>query len=186
MTPGLFLLGPIIIMINDEDDDIEQIDSSLVTEEDTLLFSTFPGPRIFILNNATQTNMLGVLIEETDDSFLVGLPSRLLEAEKGVQVEPFVQVPYLRLMKTSVSTILYLFGIFKDKYLSYLIEHGATLYPDIQDIIEDIKEQHATPVESVETSRKEDKTGMDDEALKEYLSEKLQRGEIIYGTGSKH
>lgn len=172
-------------MIND-DDDIEQIDDGLITEEDVLLFSAFPGPRIFILNNATQTNMLGVLIEETDDSFLVGLPSRLLETEDGVRVEPFVRVPFLRLMKTSVSTVLYLFDIFKEKYLAYLIEHGTALYPDIRDIIEDLKEQYLVPVESSESSKSEETTGMNNEKLKEYLSEKLQRGEIIYGTGSKH
>lgn len=170
-------------MIND-DINISNAED-MISEEDGLLFSTFPGPRLLILNNASQTNLLGVVLEETEDSFLVGLPSRLIDSGSDLQVEPFVKVPYLRLLKSSVLTVLYLFDVFKEKYLAYLIEHGTTLYPDLSDIVEDLKEQYAAPaISPKETS--EEKLGMSDEDLEEYLSEKLQRGEILNGTGSKH
>lgn len=171
-------------MINDND--IPQIDEDLVSEEDTLLFSTFPGPRLFILNNSSQTNLLGVLLEENDDSFLVGLLSRLLEVDEGTRIEPFIKVPYLRLMKNSVMTVLFLFGIFKEKYIPYLIEEGEALYPELTDLIEDLREQN--PPEIPESPKQDSQTeGMNDEQLKEYLTEKAYRGEIIYGTGTtKH
>lgn len=100
-------------------------------EEDELLFSTSPGPRIFNLNNATGTTLLGILIEETEDSFLVGLPSRLLDVEGEMKIDPYMPITYARFMKYSVLSVTFLFGIFLEKYVDYLKTTGRELAPDL-------------------------------------------------------
>lgn len=172
-------------MTNINDDTVLEFE----VEEDSLLFSVVPGPRIFTLNNSSSTTLLGVVLEENDDSFLVGIPSRLLDSDNGMRIEPFVAVPYLRLMKSSVLSVLFLFGVFREKYLPYLIERGVELYPGIADIVDDIVRneeiQFPEPISSEQEETKE-KMGMTDEELKEYLEEKLNKGGIVYGNGSKH
>lgn len=168
-------------MIDDVNDD------EFVSEEDSLLFSVLPGPRIFTLNNVNSTTMLGVLLEETEDSFLVGLPSRLIDSEAGLKIDPFMSVPYMRLIKNSVLSVLYPFGVFKEKYIPYLIEQGPTIYPEIADILKDISVSEIPDTPKVsENLEKSEISGMDQEELKEYLTEKYNNGEITYGNGTKH
>lgn len=172
--------------MNDENSEEKVEQNQDITEEDILFYSIIPGPRIFTLNNAASTTMLAVLIEEKDDSFLVGLPSRLIEGEGNFKVEPFVPVPFMRLMKNSVLSVINLFGAFEEYYIPYLLEQGKELYPEIEDIIEDIREEY-TDLEDITNSSSDGthKTGMSDEALKEYLTEKFMEGGIAYGSGTK-
>lgn len=158
-------------MINEDEIDY-------VPEEDNLLYTVDPGLRIFTLNNANSTTLLGILLEETEDSFLVGLPARLMDSEAGMKIEPFMTVPYLRLIKSSVLTLLYPFGVFEEKYVPYVIEYGEDLYPEI---VEDLK-SNLSETEPLE----KESNGMDQEQLKEYLTEKFYTGAVTLGNRTKH
>lgn len=108
-----------------------EIDDSLTEEENNLLFSDELGLRIFILNNSTNTQVLGVLMEESDDSFLVGLPSKLVENE----ILPLVPIKYGRILKSSIMMVVYPYGILYEKYIAYLKTKGASVFPELIDAI---------------------------------------------------
>ena len=168
------------------DNDFEIEEDNFIPEEDVLLFSATPGPRIFTLNNANSTTMLGVLLEETDDSFLVALPSRLIDIEGKLKVESFMAVPYIRLLKSAVLSVLFPFGSFKAMFIPYIINKGMEIYPELEDLIEDLKEELESPTQAQHKEQSEVVySGMSNEELEQYLTEKFSRGEITSGNGTK-
>lgn len=196
--------------MNENEKDVRDEDLE-PTEEDNLLVTTFPGPRIFTLNNALDTTLLGVLMDESDDSFLVALPSRMVK-EDGTNepyIKPYVQAPYFRLMKNAVSAVMFMFEPFKSVYMDYLASEGAVRYPQVEEFLgepdptamqmldveiieetdEDIREAagEAARKLSVNTdSGVEHKAlGMTDEELEEYLINKYKNGDLYGGPGSK-
>lgn len=175
-----------------------------VTPEYSLMYGTDAGPRIFVLSNAEATTLLGVMLEETDDSFLVAIPSKLVHGPKGKesdhQVVPFIPVPYLRVFKSSLMTTMFLYGEYEDKYLAYLQEHGEEIYPELQDVMEAIRETLGEGGEELDeedeeilelslntdSGVKEKAQGMTDDELRTYLKNKYKQGEVTDGTIKKH
>lgn len=168
------------------------------TEEDILLYSSYPGPRIFVQNTDPSINIFGLLLEENDDSFLVGLPARIKETTEGLVVEPFVPVPYFRLMKSGILHVMYTFGVFDEKYMEYLMTKGREIYPEISEYIEEGDNQtepaEAAVVKPEDTDVSLSKdyvaggqlSGMTDDELKKYLTEKYNNGELTGGSRKKH
>ncbi len=188
----------------------KELDESNLLEEDettpeySLMYGTDQGPRIFVFNNAESTTLLGVMLEETDDSFLVAIPSKLIHGPKGKETEhivvPFIPVPYIRVMKSALMTTMYLYGEYAEKYIAYLKERGEDIYPELQDVMESIREQlEDTEEELTEEDEEilemslntdsgvtEQAQGMSDEELRIYLKNKYNKGEIGNGTIKKH
>lgn len=187
----------------DKDLDIRALPEDEITEEASLLYGIDPGPRILVLNNPSTTTLLGVVLEETEDSFLVAIPSRLTEGPKGREdehiISPFVPLPYIRLMKSAVMSVMYPYGEFADKYLEYLAEKGESIYPELSEVMDDIRSQLSEEDEedddgdeilgmSLNTNSgvEEKAQGMSDKELKEYLTKKYKNGEVDNGKGKKH
>ena len=156
----------------------EQLEAGIddmISEEEDLLLSLVPGPRIFTLNNTDQNTLLGVLLEETDDSFLVGLPSKMiaLEGSDETVIVPYVPNKIFRLMKSAVVALMYLVEPFDEKYKEYLLQEGAELFPDVIQALS-IKPEESEPLN-------EEKS-----ALEEKLSRVVEQGGLISGSNSKH
>lgn len=71
------------------------------------------GPRVFVLESAMLQTLMGILISESDDSFLVALPARLVEVDEQKVAVPFIDAPYVRLQKSSVVMTCYLMDPFR-------------------------------------------------------------------------
>ncbi len=114
------------------------------TEEDwdELLSPTYPEIRLFNLTGKHLT-VMALLLEETDDSFLVALPAYLEKRSDesgkavGVEVHPYINFPYIRWMKHFVTGITPLFGWFKTAYIKYLKEVALIQYPEYQEYFEE-------------------------------------------------
>lgn len=184
-------------MIEDEIND-QIVEEEDITEEDILLHSTFTGPRIFVLNNESYTNVLGVLLDENEDSFLVGLPATLMTDDATTKVMPFLPIPYFRLMKSSVFCIMYMYGKYTEYYHKYVDEKGKELYPEISEYMDPIEEtgiddflEGADVITgSVDSDSKEVEVqgeiqGMSNDELKKYLIEKYGEGSLGLGAKKK-
>lgn len=186
---------------NDEEHINVDLDEANVSEEDVLMFSTYSGPRVFILNDERKTNILGLVLDESDDSFLVGMPGKALQdAEGNYKIEPFVPVPYLRFLKSGILSLMYVPEPVSTIYQTYLEEKGPEIYPDIADHIEDVEAddlEEQTPGQAivapneVNVSLTPDEQGgnkvlgMTDEELRKYLTDKYNNGELIGGSNKK-
>lgn len=85
------------------------------------LFFTTPGE-----------SFLGLQMGESPDSFLVFFPSRLLANEDKRLIEPFMMVPYFRLLKSAVTLIVPAYGEFEYFYTEYLATKTSYLYPNFE------------------------------------------------------
>lgn len=116
------------------------IEDDMLTEEDELLFTPNPGPRLFVLNGMESKTFVGILIDETDDSMLVGLPTRMIEVDDKYTLAPLIDVPYTRILKSSVFCVTFLFEPFATAYKKYVETVGAVIWPGAKDYLEDWKD----------------------------------------------
>lgn len=80
-----------------------------------------------IINNLAGSSILAIVMFETDDSFLVVAPSRLVVYGEIAKVEPYVPLPYARFFKSTLLSMTPVFNEFETKYLAYLLENANTL-----------------------------------------------------------
>jgi hypothetical protein len=73
----------------------------------------------------------GILLAETDDSFLVGASVKLLLTEtKTVTIEPVSSSGVIRVLKSSLNYVTQSSGKSKYYYYQYLFQHGNDYLPD--------------------------------------------------------
>lgn len=84
-----------------------------------------------ILNMITGTSLMSVVLEESYDSFLVALPSRLMALEAQRMVEPHMPVKLARIMKSAVITVIPCYGEFEFFYIEYLLNTGKKEFPEL-------------------------------------------------------
>lgn len=119
-------------MFEDNNNDLPEFeDGELKDDEFDLMYTSNLGIRIFNLNNQAGTSLLGIVLFENDDSFLVGLPSKLLKKDDKYKVELYMPVQSIRLMKSSVSIVSMPFTPFEEHYLEFLDTEGRDLYPEV-------------------------------------------------------
>lgn len=87
--------------------------------------------KLRVLNILSGTSLLGIIMQETEDSFLVGLPCKLMEYENKKAVQPYIPIPFIRVFKTTIIVALPCFGEFEIFYIKWLLDHGKYLYPDL-------------------------------------------------------
>lgn len=152
---------------NDNDNDIE-------FEIENLMSSFEPAPKVMILNNATGTNLLGMVEEENEDSFLVFAPCRMIKNDAGqVSVVPFVPVDYVRLMKSQVLMVMPMEDPFLDPFLNYLDEKP------VSDIIVNVFKSGGDETQDEVSDSHHD--------LVEKLEEAAEQGRLYYdGSNTKH
>ena len=111
-----------------------------ISEEENLLTSYFSGPRIFTINDGgDKVSLLGVVVHETEDSFLVAIPSLLVKTGEVYKIISYGQSPYFRLLKGNVSIVSHLYDKFEKYYLPYVLENGPSIYPKLAQAIEEYK-----------------------------------------------
>lgn len=103
----------------------------IYTSEPELMGEDLYRPRIVILNTIAGSSLMCMVLEESDDSFLIALPAKLLrnEDKQTMEIDPYLPVPYARFMKSGILFITPIFGTFEYLYLKYLLAHGIEEYP---------------------------------------------------------
>lgn len=181
------------------EDENEELELDLEEEEDLspegiLLFSTQPGPRLFTLNDGHMTVIAGIMLEETDDSFLVGLPARIVQTDANrYDVIPHSTSPYSRLLKSATMVVEYITGVFEVCYMDYVREKGPEIFPQFSSYLETDAEDlevNDAPADIAITSDEDigigkeavggnQVIGMSDEDLRIYLADKFNNGELL-------
>lgn len=150
--------------------------------ETNLLFSSEPLPKILVLSNATNTNLLSIVLAETDDSFLVYLPARLIRSldsevegtEKQFRIDPYIYgAKKVRILKSNTVMVLEMPNPFISKYMEYIRDQDKDMYVSMLDNIE----------LSTSSIKKEE---LSEEQLEEKLEKLAGLGGIIIGSKAKH
>ena len=105
---------------------------------DDLLYSTTYGVRKFHLAGAWGDVLLGVMLEETVDSFLIAIPARLYQEADSYfikTIEDISEEPFVRFMKSEFRAISFAEGIHEKMYLEYLRTKAGTIFPDLLEMI---------------------------------------------------
>lgn len=116
----------------DIDNDINEDD---VTDSEDLLFSTFYGIRIFHFSGSWDNIMLGVVLEEIDDSFLVALPASVAKDNNSLVLTGFSHVPYMRFMKSEFRALSQPTKNMEEAYVSFLEKEAKSVFPDLLSLI---------------------------------------------------
>lgn len=108
-----------------------------ISEYEELLYTPFSDFRIFHFLQSPP--ILGILLQETDDSFLVGLATKLVKQPDSdtLKMEEVLPFPYLRLFKSNVFYVTPQFNVFEYAYLKYLKEVGLVEHPEMIDFLPD-------------------------------------------------
>lgn len=150
----------------DLDQESDLGENFLSEDEEDLLFSTSDEPRIFELNSQSKSTIIGVVLEETEDSFLVGIPSRLVQdSETGdYSLIPYLPVPHIRLLKSGISMIIPMFDPYRSAFMKYYQK-----FP-----VENKPKRSNSDVDS-------ELNTMHNSQLEEYLTTKASIGELLDG-----
>lgn len=192
---------------NKENEDPFIDGEDLTDDEFDLLTSSSIGIRVFNLNNQSGTTLIGVVMFENEDSFLVALPSKLLKKDDDYKVDLYVPIDMVRLMKSNITLLSHPFSPFEEHYLEFLDTYGREVCPDIVDKVlgpaeleisagSDILEEYSYPVPS--DNDDDDPVGFESEApnqvfdqqpveldeIDEKIQEIASKGGLILG-GSK-
>jgi|SRR5450759_3380941 len=107
-----------------------------ITDSYDLLHSHFYGVRQFVFQGG-EDPFVGVVVEETDDSFLVAMPTSIKTEEVPIvlTVVDSGEVPYIRLMKSAVRFVALPTEPQNHLYIVYLMESSASVFPDLLEMI---------------------------------------------------
>lgn len=86
--------------------------------------------KLRIFNTVASSSIIAIVIKETEDSFLVGLPCRLMANGDKRLIEPQMPVRFARFMKPTILYITPCFGEFEIFYIRYLLDQGKEQYPE--------------------------------------------------------
>lgn len=87
--------------------------------------------KLRIFNTVAGSSILAIVLRETEDSFLVGLPCRLLASKDKKLIEPQMPVRFARFMKPTILYVTPCFGEFEIFYIKYLLGEGKLQYPEV-------------------------------------------------------
>lgn len=153
----------------------ELFDDSYMEYE--LLNSLMPSPRLFLLNPMSgigKSHMLGFLLEETEDSFLIALPGFLMESSDTGKREfsLYSDSRFLRVLKNSISLCMYPYGDFAKYYDEFLLKNTTKLYPTIGLLVKEYLEIDEFPGEA-ESEEAADKS------LEETMADLQKEGKVV-------
>ena len=123
-------------MNNSNNDKENEIDEEF-TDSDDLLQSLTNGPRQFYCSEDEKNSVVGVMLEETNDSFLVAMPAKIIseEGHMVLTVEDSGKRPYIRLMKSAVRIVAFTAEPQNKIYVDYLIKYSPSVFPGLLGII---------------------------------------------------
>lgn len=113
--------------------DIEDEDYSGAED---LLQSLAYGIRMFRSGRYGQDTIIGVILEETDDSFLVGMGAGIFQDKNRMIVEELSKgAQYIRLLKSSITLVTFPEKVFELAYLDYLHAESHKIFPELLSMI---------------------------------------------------
>jgi hypothetical protein len=123
-------------MKNSNNDQMNEVDDDF-TDSDDLLHSRTYGPRQYYDSVDEENSVVGVMLEETNDSFLVAMPARIKskDGHMVLTVEDSGNRPYIRLMKSAVRIVAFPAEPQRKIYVDYLIKYSPGVFPDLLEII---------------------------------------------------
>lgn len=105
------------------------------TDSEDLLNSITYGIRKFYFSGTWQDIIIGVILEETIDSFLIGMPAKLSIEGNTHILEEITEVAYMRFLKSEFRAVSFAADIQEKMYREYLEIKAPTLFPDILEMI---------------------------------------------------
>jgi hypothetical protein len=87
--------------------------------------------KLRIFNTLSGNSIIGIVLKETPDSFLVALPSKLMAVKDKRAIEPYMPIRFCRMHKATILTTIPCFGEFEIFYIQYLLSEGRGQYPDV-------------------------------------------------------
>jgi hypothetical protein len=87
--------------------------------------------KLRIINLLSGSSILGIILREQDDSFLVGLPSKLMAYDDLRVVEPYMPVPVIRIFKPTILSLIPVYGEFEIYYIRYILKEGKEVLEDL-------------------------------------------------------
>lgn len=109
-------------------DVIAKIETSTM---DLLDHNTSEDLNLRILNTLSGSSLMCIILRETGNSFLVGLPCKLIAYREKQVVEQYMSVNFIRVPISSLLAIVPCFGEFEEEYIGWLIENGQQLFPRV-------------------------------------------------------
>lgn len=89
------------------------------------LIEEFLQTRYVIFNTVAGVSVMAVILEELDDSFIVGLPARLVKERGTISAEPYLlESVVARFYKQTLLNHVPLSDAFEIPYLHYLVDNG--------------------------------------------------------------
>ena len=123
-------------MKNSNNDQMNEVDDDF-TRSDDLLHSLTYGPRQYYDSVDEENSVVGVMLEETNDSFLVAMPARIKskDGHMVLTVEDSGNRQYIRLMKSAVRIVAFPAEPQRKIYVDYLIKYSPGVFPDLLEMI---------------------------------------------------
>ena len=109
------------------------------TDSEDLLNSLTYGIRKFYFSGTWDDIILGVILEETIDSFLIGMPAKLSTKGNTHTLEEMTEVPYMRFLKSEFRAVSFIAGIQEKMYREYLEIKSPELFPDLLEMIGEVE-----------------------------------------------
>lgn len=156
-------------MTSEYEEEYEEIDP-----QDDLMGSAVIGIRVFVTRDIARTVVLGIVLGEGDDSFLVGLPTTT--GEHGIT--PYFKAPYIRLMKSEVSIVAMAEEELESAFLAYVQDKGYQLYPDLVSQLGELL--------GVEITVKRATTEMTQEQLEQHVEDVESQGMLVTDNETVH
>lgn len=112
---------------------------------DLLDHNTSKDLNLRILNTLSGSSLMCSIIEETTDSFLVGLPCKLVVYGEKKVVEQYIPFNFMRIPFSALLGVIPCFGDFEYSYIDWLINNGNDLFPEYitGDYLDDLKVRFA-------------------------------------------
>jgi len=111
----------------DEEDDF--------SESDDLMDSILYGVREFYLKGSWNELMLGVMLDESEDSFLVAMPALLFNTEKVVHLMPAIDRPYVRFIKAEFRAVALPSESNNAIYMAYVSHKAPAEFPELLEML---------------------------------------------------
>lgn len=106
------------------------------------IVESFLQERYVIFNTVAGISIMAIILEELEDSYIVGLPARLIKQRNVISAEPYFQEVVSRFYKHTLLNHVPLANHFEIPYLQYVVDNGKKIdLPDeeIQSLKEDIE-----------------------------------------------
>jgi hypothetical protein len=91
------------------------------------MIEAFLTENVVIFNTVAGISVMGTILEELEDSFIVGLPARLVRQQGVLGCEAYVPAALTRFFKGTILNYVGIEGDFELPYLQYLIENKDRL-----------------------------------------------------------